>query len=603
MLPQLRPRTAPIAPFLSLTLSSSLAVVGACGPAPRTVANTPSDAAQTPPPAPAPAVVADVVLHNARIYTLAWPDPLGFGAPNKAAPWSNVGWHPDATSIAIADGEIVGVGREQDLQKFVASQTRLRDMRGATVVPGLIDSHTHVIEMGKTMDQPDLRDLTSIEAMVSRLKGSAANSPPDQWLLARGFDEGAWANAYPDRSVLDAAFPERPVYVRGLHGFAGWLNSAALAQLGIDASTPPPKGGRIIVRKGRATGIVLDNAVDLVDSKIPPLPADRLEAAIVSALDSMATAGFVGVHEAGVGRRELAALERLAAAGRLPIRVYAMLDGTDRELLERWRLRGPTTTNEGRLIVRAVKGYYDGSLGARGAALISDYADSPGHRGVAGAQYEFDAEHIEKMADAGFQLAIHAIGDLGNREVLDFLAALEPRPDARHRIEHAQLLTPVDLRRFAGLGIIASMEAVHCVEDAPWVHDRVGAERARGAYAWRSLRVEGTALTFNSDLPGSSHDIFYGLHSAVTRQNPQGQPEGGFHPAERLTIEESLRAYTSWSAYAEFAEGNRGSLEVGKAADLTVMDIDPFVVAQSDPRQLLTGKIVATMVDGVFVAE
>jgi predicted amidohydrolase YtcJ len=273
--------------------------------------------------------------------------------------------------------------------------------------------------------------------------------------------------------------------------------------------------------------------------------------------------------------------------------------------MRQWIARGPDRDSDSMLVTRAVKAYYDGALGSRGARLLADYADKPGHRGISGGGYGFDRDLAKAAMKAGFQLGIHAIGDAGNREVLDFLEAefkADPKTArGRHRIEHAQVISPQDQPRFARLGVIASMEPPHAVEDKGWAEDRVGPQRILGAYAWRSLRTGGARLTFNADNPGSDHSIFYGLHSAITRQDKQLQPPGGWYPAERLTIEEAIRAYTSWSAHAAFREDQTGIIAKGRWADLTVMDIDPFAFAATAPGKILAGRIVATIVNGKVV--
>jgi predicted amidohydrolase YtcJ len=257
------------------------------------------------------------------------------------------------------------------------------------------------------------------------------------------------------------------------------------------------------------------------------------------------------------------------------------------------------------LTTRSVKAYYDGALGSRGARLLEDYSDRPGHRGVSGGDYGFDQTLVADMMKRGFQVAIHAIGDAGNRETLDFIQSVESADPAvragRHRIEHAQVVHPDDIGRFRGLDVIASMEPPHAVEDKAWAEDRLGAGRVRHAYTWRSLRKAGVRLVLNSDLPGSDHDIFYGLHAAITRRGKDKQPPGGWYPDERLTPEEALRGYTTWAAYSAFEEGESGQITVGRRADLTIMDIDPLAVGESDPGRLLEGKILWTIASGSVV--
>jgi predicted amidohydrolase YtcJ len=269
-----------------------------------------------------------------------------------------------------------------------------------------------------------------------------------------------------------------------------------------------------------------------------------------------------------------------------------------------WLERGPDV-GAGMFTTRSVKAYYDGALGSRGARLLEDYSDMPGHRGVSGDEYGFNEEIVADMMKAGFQVGIHAIGDAGNRETLDFIESVyQAEPDARdyrHRIEHAQVVHPDDFERFADLNLIASMEPPHAVEDKTWAEDRLGPERVKGAYAWRTLRLLGVPLTFNSDLPGSDHDIFYGLHAAVTRRDKGLEPVGGWYPEQRLTAEEAVRGYTVWAARSAFLEQVTGTLELGRWADITVMDVDPLAVGSVAPAELLDGSIVLTVVGGRVV--
>jgi hypothetical protein len=279
-----------------------------------------------------------------------------------------------------------------------------------------------------------------------------------------------------------------------------------------------------------------------------------------------------------------------------------MLSARDEELLRVWLERGPDTLGGEKLFVRSVKGYYDGALGSRGARLLEGYADRPGHFGVAGAEYGFDEMLLARMMRGGFQASIHAIGDAGNCETLNFLEwALGATPTAkvlRHRIEHAQVIQPEDFARFAELGIIASVQPTHAVEDMTWAEDRLGPERIQGAYAWRTLRLAGVPLVLSSDLPGSKHNIFYGLHAAITRRDENLQPPGGWYPEQRLTAEEALRGYTTWAARASLLELTSGALIPGGWADVTVMDIDPLVIGSTEPEKLLEGRILLSLVGG-----
>jgi hypothetical protein len=474
------------------------------------------------------------------------------------------------------------------------------------VIPGLVDSHTHVAGLGEARSQVDLVGVATEAEAVARVARFAQHVPKGQWILGRGWDEGAWASRYPDMKLLSERVPDHPVLLTGLHGFAVWGNRLAFQRAGIGPATPAPEGGEIVRdAAGAPTGILLNSATTLLGAAVPEPSDHEFRGYVLAGLQKLAEDGYVAIHEAGAGRRLMRAFEQLEAEGRLPLRVYAMLSLRDEPLCREWLPRGPDRDSGRMLETRSVKAFYDGALGSRGARLLADYSDLPGHRGLSGAGYGFDQGLLLEMIQAGFQAAIHAIGDAGNRETLDFIeAAYRARPAARalrHRIEHAQVLHPDDVPRFARLDVIASMEPPHCVEDKAWAEARIGPTRVKGAYAWRSLRRAGARLALNSDLVGSDHDIFYGLHSAITRRGKDLQPPGGWHPAERLTPEEAVRGYTVWNAYASFREAESGVLAPGRWADLTVMDRDPLVLGSTDPAGLLAGKIVATLVAGRVV--
>jgi len=546
------------------------------------------------------------MLVNARVYTLDWEEPGPDGTASPGAPRDSAGWYPDAQAVAIRDGEILFVGSGTDAVQFAGDSTRIVDLAGATVIPGLVDSHTHVFGLGALLDQVNLVGVETEEAAVELIVERAKAVPKGEWIVGRGWDEGAWANRYPDKALLTAKVPDHPVFMDSLHGFAGWGNQMALDEAGITAETPVPVGGEMrLGEDGEPTGLFLNQAVQMLGSAVPEPSPETLAKHVLLGLNRMATDGYTAVHEAGLDARQMRVLEELETEGKLPIRVYAMLSLRDEDLIRQWIAKGPDADNDGMLVTRTVKAYYDGALGSRGARLLYDYEDKPGHRGVSGDEYGFNETLNAEAMKAGFQIAIHAIGDAGNREALDILEAVfQEHPSTaanRHRIEHAQVLSPEDIPRLGELGIIASMEPPHAMEDKTWAEQRLGSERILGAYAWRSLREAGARLTFNSDNPGSDHSIFYGLHSAITRQDKEGEPEGGWFPEQSVTAEEAVRAYTSWSAYASFQENEAGVIEPGRRADLTVMDIDPFSVAGQRPGRLLDGQIVMTIVDGNIV--
>jgi predicted amidohydrolase YtcJ len=546
---------------------------------------------------------ASLILINARVYTLDWDEPGLDGAIMPGAPRDAGGWYPDARAIVTRDAEILFVGSNVDAMKFEGKSTRVIDLRGATVVPGLVDSHTHVFGLGALLDQVNLVGVETEEEAVELIIERAKSVPKGEWIVGRGWDEGAWANRYPDKALLTASVPDHPVFMDSLHGFAGWGNQMALDEARITADSVVPVGGEMrLGADGEPNGLFLNQAVQMLGSAVPEPSRETLAKHALLGLGQMAADGYTAVHEAGLDSRQMSVLEELEAADELPVRVYAMLSLRDEELIRKWIGKGPDADADSKLVTRTVKAYYDGALGSRGARLLYDYADKPGHRGVSGDDYGFNEVLNAEAMKAGFQVAIHAIGDAGNREALDILEAVfeeDPSTAAnRHRIEHAQVISPEDIPRLGRLGIIGSMEPPHAMEDKAWAEERLGSERILGAYAWRSLRETGARLTFNSDNPGSDHNIFYGLHSAITRQDKDGQPEGGWYSVQRVTIDEAVRAYTTWSAYASFREDESGIIEPGRWADLTVMDIDPFVVAEQRPGRLLDGQILMTIVGG-----
>lgn len=550
---------------------------------------------------------ADLILTNARVYTLAWGEPAADGTPAANAPHGPAGWTPDAQAVAIRGSRIVFVGSNEAAAGWRGPTSRVIDLHGATLVPGLVDSHVHIAELGRKLERVDLVGVASEAEAVEKVAARAAVTPKGEWILGYGWDDGAWVNRYPTITLLSERVPDHPVYLRGLHGYAVWGNRLAFERAKITPATRAPPGGEIKKdSSGSPTGVLTNAAVGLLESAVPRPTAAQVEALVLRGLQAMAEAGYVAVHEAGADSELMAAFEHLAATQRLPVRVYAMLSGADHPLLERWRGKGRETPAEQQMLTTlGVKVFFDGALGSRGARLIAPYADRPGERGVATPEAGFDPTLTAAMMKAGFQVDIHAIGDAANREALDFIeAVMKDAPSAaraRHRIEHAQVLDARDVPRFASAGVIASMQPSHAVEDMAWAEDRLGADRVRLAYAWRTLRRSGAHLVFSSDLPGTDHDVFYGLHSAITRQDRAGKPEGGWHAEQRMTAEEALRGYTTWAAYAEFAEDQTGALAAGRWADLTAMDIDPLDAGETEPARLLAGKITMTMVAGRIV--
>jgi hypothetical protein len=550
---------------------------------------------------------ADIILTNGRVYTMRWEAPRNDGTISDEAP-IETDWTPDANAVVINGNKIGFVGSTPDALKLKGEKTRIIDLAGAVVIPGLVDSHTHVFGVGAAIERVDLIGVETENDMLERVLERAKITPKGDWIIGRGWDEGVWANRYPDNSLLSELIPDHPVFLMSLHSFAGLANQKALDIVGIDNDTEIPVGGEIRFNEnGEPNGLFLNRAVPLIRNAIPTPSKQGLMRRALAGLNQMAEDGFVSVHDAGLNTEMMAALEELELEKALPIRVYAMLSLRDEPLMEEWIEKGPDTDSDSMLVTKSVKAYYDGALGSRGARLLYDYHDREGHTGISGEGYGFNQELMARAMKKGFQVAVHAIGDAGNREVLDIIENVyKETPSARknrNRIEHAQVMHPNDIPRLADLNIIASMEPPHAVEDKTWAEQRLGPERIKGAYAWRSLLMNNTRLTFNSDNPGSDHDIFYGLHSAITRQDKNSQPEGGWYKEQAVNIDEAIRAYTSWSAFANFTEDYTGIIDEGRWADITIMNIDPFVLSEDSPVDILDGEILMTIVNGSVVYE
>ena len=493
-------------------------------------------------------------------------------------------------SILVRGGTIAFVG-DPAAARARAGDARVLDLAGRFVFPGLIDAHGHLEGLGEALEMADLRDAADAREAASRVGTAARGLPASAWARGRGWDQNRWpGRAYPDARDLDAASPDRPAWAERVDGHAVWINTKALAAAGITRDTPDPPGGRILRRPdGTPSGILVDNAGDLVARALPaPSPADR-ERRLLAAARACARAGLTEVEDAsGYGPESLAALERLAARGDLPLRVYATVS-PDEKLLKARLARGARIgKGSDFLTIRAIKAYADGALGSRGAALLADYSDEPGTRGLLVTPPErLDAVALEARR-AGWQLWVHAIGDRGNRIALDAFRKASravPRPPAggdRPRIEHAQVVAVADLPRFAREGVIASMQPTHATSDMVWAERRVGPDRLRGAYAWKTLLASGARLAGGSDFPVESENPLWGLYAAVTRQDLAGQPPGGWRPEERLTRAEALALFTTGAAYAAFEEERRGRIVPGADADLTVLEADPMTVPERE---------------------
>ena len=478
------------------------------------------------------------------------------------------------------------------------------DGGGATLLPGLIDAHGHVSSHGRALASVDLVGVGSEAEAVARVKAFAGTTGGDGWITGRGWNQVLWpGRAFPDRQSLDA-LGDRPIALGRIDGHALWANSRALALAGIDDDTADPEGGQIIRdAEGRATGVLIDNAMDRV---FAAMPADT-DAVIADyqerALRDLAAHGVTSVHDAGISAQELRGFDALLAAGRLPIRVYAMLDVLD-PANDATLQAVPRADDAGMLVVRSVKISADGALGSRGAALFDDYSDEPGNRGLLLLSDDDLGSHMDRAVAAGFQVNTHAIGDLANDRVLGEYERLNSDSSSRalrHRIEHAQILRPVDIERFAAADVVASIQPTHATSDKNMAGDRLGEDRLQGAYAWHTLLASGARLAGGSDFPVESVNPFFGLHAAVTRQGQDNRPPGGWLPGEKLDRAQSLSLFTEGAAFAAHQERQIGRLLPGYSADFILVRDDYFEIPE---QQIWANKVLATYVAGrrVFAA-
>lgn len=527
---------------------------------------------------------------------------------------------PLAEALAVSGGVIVAIGSRGEIEPYRGPETTVIDLEGRAVIPGLIDAHAHLLNLGKLLGTVDLVGTTGVEEIAARVREAAGERPAGEWILGRGWDQNDWAvKEFPTTAALDSAAPNHPVWLTRVDGHAGWANQRALEAAGVTAATPDPEGGRIVRDEaGNPTGILIDNAEELVDAAIPAPSADELAARLAAAQERMVSVGLTGVHDMGTEREALDLYRAWAAEGRLLPRMVVYVDGDDRELLES---AGDSRIKIGKSVwVRGVKLYADGALGSRGAALLEPYSDDPGNVGLLVTPSDTLRALIERAMGLGLQPAIHAIGDRGNRVALDAIAAAEESVAAslgqgvagestsEHtdgsgiapRIEHAQVVALEDIPRFAELGVIASMQPTHATSDMYWAEDRLGPERIQGAYAWRKMRNAGVALACGSDFPVENVNPFYGLYAAVTRQDREGWPEGGWRAEEKLTRQEALTCFTRWAADAAGMGGELGTLSVGRLADFLVLDRD---IMEVPADEIWRTRVLRTVISGETVYE
>ena len=490
------------------------------------------------------------------------------------------------SAMTFDSGKVIETG-DSSLLRQHHPEAHVIDGHGRTLLPGLIDAHGHVLDLGFETVRIQLSDTRKLRDAQERIRAYASAHPRQAWLLGDGWNQMTWRlGRFPLASELDAAVADRPVALDRIDHHAKWLNTKALRAAGITRRTPDPPGGRIERdTNGNPDGVLVDNAMKLVDRVIPPPTDDELRAALSAAFAQLSSVGLTGVGDAGDTAHEIDIYKDLADQGRLSVRIYAMVWGNGSDFAKVSQSGPLLGYSDDMLTVRAVKVIADGALGSRGAALLDPYSDAPDQRGFLLMPDSEMQDKIERALRAGYQINIHAIGDAANRQVLDaFDAAYRDvgGRKLRNRIEHAQVVSLSDFPRFKDLDLIASMQPTHATSDMTMAESRLGPERLNGAYAWRTFLDQGTRIAAGSDFPIESPNPFYGLHAAVTRTDRSGLPKGGWHPEQAMTLLEAFRAFTLDAAYAEHQETLIGSLEPGKWADFILIDRDLFKIPADD---------------------
>ena len=534
----------------------------------------------------APKAPADLIVTNARVYTADDARPL-------------------VEAFAVRDGRIAFVGSQREAAVMRGPNTRVVDAGGRTVIPGMVDAHAHFSGLAQTLRSVDLTGTNSLAEVIARVVAKSTSVPKGTWITGRGWDQNDWGvTDFPTHEALTAALPDHPVLLERVDGHAMYANMAAMKVAGVTAASKAPVGGQIIKdAKGNPTGVFVDNASNVLEEKVPAPTAAEYKSALKEAIALMHRWGLTGMHDAGASRTAIDTYEELAKAKELNLRLYVMISD-DKAALDHYFAKGPQSAlYDGQLWVRAVKLYADGAMGSRGAALLEPYSDDPNNSGLLKSTQEHIRDVAERGLKAGFQINSHAIGDRGNRVVLDaYEQALKtvPSVDHRFRVEHAQILHYDDIPRFAQLGVIPSMQASHQTSDMYWIGKRLGPTRLYGAYAWQSLLQTGVVIPNGSDFPVEQVNPLISFHAAIARQDARDWPAGGWFPEQKMSREEALRSMTIWPAYAGFQETSMGSITAGKFADFVILDTD---IMRVPAEMVMKTRVLSTWVGGRAVFE
>ena len=525
---------------------------------------------------------------------------------------------PNVEAVAVKDNTILFAGTLKEAEKYKGKNTEILDLEGKTMTPGLIEGHGHFMGLGYNEVSLDLLNTTSYQSIIDAVAERVKTAQPGEWITGRGWHQSKW-DSLPDNLVkgfqthfrLSDISPDNPVYLRHASGHAGFANAKAMEIAGLSAMTNEGftefelEGGEIIVDEaGRPTGVFNERAQNIITKHIPKNTAETDRQAFQLAVKTSHRNGITSFHDAGIPRETIALYEEMQAEGKMNVRIYAMLTGWDKELLNEWYDKGIRVDPDHRFTIRSVKLNCDGALGSRGAWLLEPYADRPDHYGHETLPMEFVKETSYSGLRNGFQVCAHAIGDRANREILDryemaFNDLPEKSEDHRFRIEHAQHLHPEDIPRFAELNVIPAMQAVHMSSDRPWAIDRLGEKRIKeGAYMWQDLLESGVPIVNGTDVPVEPINPIASFYASISRKTLKGTPEGGFEPEQKMTRAQALKSYTLDAAYGAFEEKIKGSIEAGKLADFTIYDQDLMTVEEDE---VLDTNVVMTIFDGEVV--
>lgn len=542
---------------------------------------------------------ADLILHNGTIYTM---DPQ----------------NPVVEAVVVNADTIVFAGALKEAEEWKNDHTKLVDLEGATMTPGFIEGHAHIMGIGMAEMKLNLQDAASFDEIIERVRVAASKAEPGEWILGEGWHQDKWTvkpeamiKGFPIHTKLSAASPNNPVFLRHASGHAAFANAKAMEIAGVNPLAKESfngnisEGGEVIVDdNGNPTGLFNERAQTIIAEHIPSDSANAAKA-LELAMFACARNGITSFHDAGASRESIALFKKFQLEKKLSTRLYVMLTGFDRKLVHEYLRNGPDIDEKGTLTIRSIKLNCDGALGSRGAWLLDPYSDRPDTHGMATLPMDTVLRTAQLALSAGFQVCSHAIGDRANKEILDrYEVAFKENPsikDHRFRIEHAQHLHPDDINRFAALGVIPAMQAIHMSSDRPWAIDRLGEKRIReGAYMWQALLKSGARIVNGTDAPVEPLNPIPSFYASVTRKTLKGTPDGGYEGEQKMTREQALRSYTLDAAYGAFEEDIKGSIEPGKLADFTIFSND---IMKVDEDELLSTVVLKTIVGGKIIFE